>query len=162
MMYMFFLHITIEKYTRQHINTQWKWKDSDFQNVYISVYLHVFIFWCICILYICFLHTFIGNWLKMSVGFQICCRRSHGTHVHESWHTRSWVMAHTFMSHGTHVHESWHTREWHARAGADGRGGAIIPRTRHDDHTQHLGHTYLDDTRTLLESQQDAPNLHTH
>jgi len=56
---------------------------------------------------------------------------SHGTHVHESWHTYKWAMEHIcvrhvsrmkkawhtqlLMRHGTHMdgmNESWHTYEW--------------------------------------------------
>jgi len=37
---------------------------------------------------------------------------SHGTHMHESWHTYEWVMAHVWMSLVTRMDESCHTYGW--------------------------------------------------
>ena len=37
---------------------------------------------------------------------------SHGTHMNESWHRHTCVMAHMWMRNVTEMNESWHTQAW--------------------------------------------------
>ena len=66
-------------------------------------FCQIWMYWCFhsySVRYECkCAHSVRSEWVMAHVWM------SHGTRMHESWHTYEWVMAHVWMSHGTHVNE---------------------------------------------------------
>ena len=89
-------------------------------------------------------------WQKSSEVFRTWSYRlSHVTHIHESCHTHTWVMSHTYMSDVTHMHESFRTHTW-----------VMSPtHTSHDTRINKSRHTHKLSLNTRARLVQERPDL---
>jgi len=53
-----------------------------------------------------------ASWIAFSWFLNSCHTYEPVTHMHESRHTREWVMSHIWMRHVAHMNETQHTYEW--------------------------------------------------